>query len=76
MKRIHLFCLAAVLLLTGTISAELVVRDYLGNGQLVVEDTRDGGNHWYSNLADFTNMTYAQQIAAIANLNTTSPPYS
>ena len=55
MKRIQVFCVAAVLLLSGTASADLVVRDYLGNGQLVVEDTRPGGNHW--NLADFTNKT-------------------
>lgn len=74
MKRIPFFLVAAVLLLTGAASADLSVHDYLGNGQLVVEDTQPGGNYWYWNLADFVSKTYDEQIAAIAVLNI-APPY-
>ena len=70
MKRIHSFCIAAVLLTTGTLTADLIVQDYLGNGQIVVQDTRPGSGHWYANLPDFANMTYAQQVTAIAALGT------
>ena len=68
MKRIYLFSLAAVLLLTGTASADLMVSDYLGNGEKVTFDDVSG-NHWYWNLYDFAWKTYGEQITAIDNLN-------
>ena len=70
MKRITLFSVAAVLLFTGTASAGLIVRDYLTNGQLVVEDT-ETGNYWYQNLNDFVSMTYGEQITAIGGISPT-----
>ena len=67
MRRIHCFCLTGFLLLAGSVQADLVVQDYLGNGQQVVLDTVTG-YHWYRNLNDFTNMTYEMQIDAISDL--------
>ena len=69
MKRIQFLCIAAVLLLTGTASADLVVQDYLDNGEKVTLDTVTG-NYWYWNLADFVDMTYDEQMSAIAGLGT------
>lgn len=68
MKRILLFVVAAVLLPTATASADLMVNEYVtGSGEMVVLDT-ETGSHWYWNLADFVNKTYAQQITAIGDL--------
>lgn len=69
MKKRGFFCIVTLLLITGTTDADLVVKDYLGNGESVVYDTVTG-YHWYRNLPYFTNMTYAQQITAIAGLGT------
>ena len=69
MKRVYIYCAAAVLLLTGPVGADLLVQDYLGNGEKVTFDTNTG-NHWYWNLADFVNMDYDTQIATIAGLGT------
>jgi len=70
MKRIQFFCVAPLLLLTGTLSADLVLHDYLGNGEVVVQDTQPGGNYWVWDLTMLTNKTYAEQITAIAGLGT------
>ncbi len=69
MKRIHLFCLVAVLFSVVPVRGDLMVQDYLGNGQTVTLDTVSG-YHWYSNLDHFTNMTYAEQTTTIAHLGT------
>lgn len=70
MQRITLFSVAAVLLLTGTASADLTVYEYVpGSGEFVVEDGNTG-KYWYWNLADFVNMTYGEQISAIDLLGT------
>ena len=68
MKRIHFFSVAAALLLTGTLSADLTVYEYLP-GQKVVLDTvtRD---HWIWDLTMFTDMTYGEQVTAIGDLGT------
>jgi len=66
MKRIHLFCFAAVLLTAGTVSGALTVYEYVP-GEKVVLDTATG-YYWYWNMPDFTNMTYAEQNAAIVGL--------
>lgn len=66
MKRIFFLIVAAVLLPTGTASANLTVHEYVA-GEFVIEDT-DTGNYWYWNLADFVNKTYDQQITAIGDL--------
>lgn len=68
MKRKGFFCVAAVLLLTGTVRAALTVYEYVP-GQKVTLDTLTG-NYWYWNLEDFVNMTYAEQMADIAGLGT------
>ena len=67
MRRIHYFCLTSVLLSSVAVQADLVVQDYLGNGQKVVLDNVSG-YHWYWNLPDFTNKSYQDQIDAIADL--------
>ena len=69
MKRITLFSVAAVLLLTGTASAGLMVYEYVP-GEKVTLDTATG-KYWYWNLQDFQLMTYAQQIAAIGGISPT-----
>ena len=66
MKRILLFCLAAVLLTSGSVRADLQMYEYV-SGQKVTLDTNTG-NYWYWNLADFVNMTYAEQITDISGL--------
>ena len=68
MKRIQFLCVAVVLLLTNTVTAGLMVQEYV-SGQKVTLDTTTG-NYWYWNLADFINKTYAEQITAIAGLGT------
>ena len=68
MKRILLFLVVAVLLLTGTASANLTVYEYV-TGEKVTLDTATG-NYWYWNLVDFVNMTYFEQISAIDELGT------
>ena len=68
MKRILLFVVAAVFLLTGTARAGLMVYEYV-TGEKVTLDTATG-NYWYWNLADFVNMTYAEQMSDIAGLGT------
>ncbi|MHC4594333.1 MAG: hypothetical protein ACYS19_05235 [Planctomycetota bacterium] len=68
MTRNHLFCVAAVLLLTGTVDADLMVYEYVP-GELVTWDSFTG-NHWYSSLPDFTGQTYATLAANIAALGT------
>ena len=67
MKKIPLLCIMVVLLSAVSLRADLVVQDYLGNGQQVVLDTATG-YHWYWNLNDFTTRTYAEQIDAISGL--------
>ena len=69
MKRIIFISLVAVLLMTGTVRADLVVQDYLGLGEKVTLDTATG-NHWVWDLSMFTNMTYDEQTAAISDLGT------
>lgn len=68
MKRILLFLVAAVLLLSRTASADLMVYEYV-TGEKVTLDTATG-NYWYWNLNDFAFMTYGQQISAIDDLGT------
>ena len=68
MQRLYLICLAGVLLLTDTVSADLIVYDYLENGEEVVLDT-ETGYHWYRNLADLQDMTYGEQMLAVEYLN-------
>lgn len=68
MKGLYIFCLVFVLLLTISAQADLIVQDYLENGQKVVLDDATG-YHWYWNLNDFTSMTYDDQITAISDLN-------
>jgi len=68
MKRILLFVVAAVLLLTGTASAGLTVYEYVPGEKVTLDDAT--GNYWYWNLNDFAFMTYGQQIAAIDDLGT------
>lgn len=70
MKRFLLFLVAAVLLLTGTASADLIVHDYLGNGEKVTLDTVTG-KYWYWNLQDFVNMLYSEQVSAIGAISPT-----
>lgn len=69
MKRIEFLCVAAVFLLTGPVGADLVVQDYLGNGEKVTLDTATG-HHWYWNSEDFVSKTYDEQITAIGGLGT------
>jgi len=65
-KRIHFSCVAVVLLTTGTVTADLTVYEYV-LGQPVTLDTNTGKYcNW--NLADFINMTYDEQVPAIAGL--------
>lgn len=66
MKRILFSCVATVLLLSGTVSADLIVKEYIP-GEKVTLDT-ETGHYWYWNLADFVNMTYDEQITAIDGL--------
>jgi hypothetical protein len=66
MNRVHFFCVAAVLLLTATVSADLQVHEYV-SGQKVTFD-ENTGHYWYWNLADFVNKTYAEQNTEIASL--------
>jgi len=66
MKRIVFSCVAALLLMTGTASAALTVYEYVPDEKVTYDDAT--GNYWYWNLPDFTFMTYAQQITAIAGL--------
>ena len=68
MKRFLFLTVAAVLLSPGPVSAFLTVYEYVP-GEKVTWD-EDTGKYWYWNLADFTNMTYDEQIAAIAGLGT------
>jgi hypothetical protein len=68
MKRILLFSLIAVLISPGSVSAVLTVKEYIP-GEKVTLDSNTG-NYWYWNLADFVNMTYGEQITAIAGLGT------
>lgn len=68
MRRIIFFCLIVVLLSVCPVRADLVVRDYLGNGQTLVLDT-ETGYHWYRNLPYFLGMTYEQQQEEIALLD-------
>jgi hypothetical protein len=68
MKRTHLFCVAVALLLAGTANADLTVYEY-ASGEKVTLDTATG-NYWIWDVNHFTEMTYAQQISAIAGLGT------
>lgn len=69
MKRIILFFVAVVLLPTGTVSADLMMYEYVP-GEKVTLDT-ETGNYWYWNLADFVNKTYDEQITAIGGISPT-----
>ncbi|MHC4351686.1 MAG: YfaZ family protein [Planctomycetota bacterium] len=66
MKRIQFVCVATVLLLTGTVPADLMVKEYVP-GEKVTLDTNTG-KYWYWNLSDFVNKTYTEQNTAIAGL--------
>lgn len=66
MKRIHFFCVAIVLLLTGSAGAALTVYEYVPGEKVTYDDAT--GNYWYTTLTDFTMMTYDEQQAAIAAL--------
>ncbi len=68
MKRITLFSVVAVLLLTGTSSADLIVSEFVSGENVTLDE--GSGNYWYWNHADFVNMTYGQQITAINLLGT------
>jgi hypothetical protein len=68
MKRNMLLYVAAVLLLPVTAKAVLTVHEYV-SGQKVTLDSNTG-DYWYWNMADFLNMTYAEQQSAIAALGT------
>ena len=67
MQRYYL-CLAMVLLLAGTASADLTVYEYVPVQKVTWDTTYKW--YWYWNVADFTNKTYDEQIAAIADLGT------
>lgn len=69
MKSIYIFFLLVLLLVIVPVRADLVVQDYLNNGQKVVLDTSTG-YHWYWNMGDFLNMTYFEQKTAITGLGT------
>jgi hypothetical protein len=68
MRRVQILCVTAVLLLTGTASADLIVYEYVP-GQKVTHDTVTG-NYWIWDLTMFTDKSYAQQISDIAGLGT------
>ena len=65
MKRI-LWCCVALLLLSGMAHAGLVVCEYVP-GEKVTLDT-ETGKHWYWKVGDFNDMTYDEQLSAIAGL--------
>jgi len=69
MKRITFFLVAAVLLLTGTVSANLTVCEYVTGEKVTYDDAT--GNYWYWNLNDFVNRNYSAQISAIAAISPT-----
>ena len=60
------FFLSAIVVSTEYANAALTVLEPVA-GQKVTLDTHTG-KYWYWDLADFTNMTYAEQITAIAGL--------
>jgi hypothetical protein len=64
MKGMHFSCVAAILLLTGTVTADLTVYEYV-LGQPVTLDTNTG-KYWNWNLVDFIEETCAGQAPAIA----------
>ena len=68
MKRIHISCVAAVLLLTGVASADLTVYEYVPGERVTYDDVT--GYYWYTDLMDFSYMTYNEQTSAIADLGT------
>jgi len=65
-KRLKSICILTVLLLTTTVSADLIVQQHVV-GEKVVLDTKTN-LYWYWDLKEFEWSTYSQQIAAIANL--------
>lgn len=66
-RLITIFAVAVLILSTGSVRADLIVQDYLGNVQTVVLDTATG-YHWYADLTDFTNMTLEEQTSEISGL--------
>ncbi len=69
MKRIYISCIVVALLNVASARADLFVREYVsGSGELVTFDDQTG-YHWYTMVGDFVNMTYAEQLLEIANLN-------
>ena len=68
MKRIQFFCVAATLLLTGTVRADLEVHEYL-SGQKVTLDTNTG-HYWVWDLDLFSGRDYITQMSTIAALGT------
>ncbi len=68
MRKFHFFCVAAILLLTSTVYADLAVHEYVP-GEKVVLDS-ETGNYWYYDLTDFVDQTYSEQISSIAALGT------
>ena len=68
MKKTKSFCIAAVLLLTGAVTADLQVYEHVP-GQKVTLDTATG-NYWYWDLTDLVKMSYTEQISAISGLGT------
>ncbi len=65
-SQIGLLTFSTILLLSTTVQAALTIQEYVP-GEKVVLDTVTG-HHWYWNLPDFADMTYAQQKTAIAGL--------
>ncbi|WDP90765.1 MAG: hypothetical protein HUN04_14080 [Desulfobacter sp.] len=44
--------------------------DFIDNGGYLIDNV--SGNAWYTNMDDFWNMDYGEQVAAVNNLNTGS----
>ena len=59
----------SIILLSGRAGADLTVYEFVEDEKVVYDS--DTGKYWYWNLTDFTNMTTAEQITAIAGLNAT-----
>lgn len=68
MKTSRTLCAVVALVISGTCSADLVVCEYVP-GQKVTLDT-DTDKYWYWGVSDFVDMTYDEQVSAIAGLDT------
>lgn len=56
------------LCITQNAQSDLMVKELVPGQKVTLDDLT--GNYWYWNLADFANMTYAEQITAIDGLGT------